>query len=299
MGILGFNRDVSSGEIFNSSYNAYQIHNFNGLLQFEAYNNSGEFIGLPINISGDYVGMGQSPNYKLDVLHTGTSSGFNTNTMSAIFQTTTGAGKHGIAIGGDVYTGNGYLQSVFNDTSTGFNMCLNPIAGKILMGLQTPPITSPNNPLVQVKDMMGVYRDNALNGQTAIVFQNTTGRVGWIDINTNSITINGVTSDYRLKENINYEFDEGLQIINTLKPCSYNYKNEKDNTYIGFIAHELQEVVPHAVTGNKDEVDIEGNIVPQGIDMTKLVPYMIKAIQELSEMNKDLQNRIDSIEQRL
>ena len=87
-----------------------------------------------------------------------------------------------------------------------------------------------------------------------------------------------------------------LDIINKLKPCSYNFKTEKENTYVGFIAHEVQEVVPQAVSGSKDEVDENGNIVPQGIDMIKLVPHNVKAIQQLSRQNEELKSVLLKLE---
>jgi hypothetical protein len=47
------------------------------------------------------------------------------------------------------------------------------------------------------------------------------------------------------------------------------------------LAHEAQAVVPECVTGEKDAVDADGNIDPQGIDQSKLVPLLVKTIQEL------------------
>ncbi len=255
MGILGFNRDVSSGAIFNSSYNAYQIHNFNGLLQFEAYNNSGAFIGSPINISGDYVGMGQSPNYKLDVLHTGTSSGFNTNTMSAIFQTTTGAGKHGIAIGGDVYTGNGYLQSVFNDTSTGFNILLQPIAGNVGIGDGTPTyplhITKvPSNNNNSSTNHNFLRSGNSFNGNAGSLSANQFPVQIYCD-GGSIMTNQGLysISDRRIKTNIT-ELDNLLDDFCKLTPVKYEFIDKAQNGVgekWGFIAQDIKEVFPQFV----------------------------------------------------
>jgi hypothetical protein len=50
----------------------------------------------------------------------------------------------------------------------------------------------------------------------------------------------------------------------------------------GVLAHELSNVLPYAVTGDKDALDKDGNINPQGVDYSKLVPVLVKAIQELS-----------------
>ena len=65
-----------------------------------------------------------------------------------------------------------------------------------------------------------------------------------------------------------------------LKPCKFNFTGYSD-TIEGFIAHEVSDVVPLAVTGTKDAVDDNGDAVYQGIDQSKLVPLLVKTIQEL------------------
>jgi hypothetical protein len=94
-------------------------------------------------------------------------------------------------------------------------------------------------------------------------------------------TVYGVTSDRRLKENI-VPFTNGLAVISSLKPSEFNYKSNKDNIYQGFIADELQNVVPNAVIGNPDAVDEIGNPMYQSIDSSFLVPHLVAAIQELN-----------------
>jgi len=87
------------------------------------------------------------------------------------------------------------------------------------------------------------------------------------------------SSDYRLKENVEYKWDATSR-LKQLKPARFNFIGE-DNTVDGFMAHEAQEVVPESVTGFKDEVDDDDNPVMQGIDQAKLVPLLVKTIQEL------------------
>jgi hypothetical protein len=100
-----------------------------------------------------------------------------------------------------------------------------------------------------------------------------------------SITSNGTTtaynvsSDYRLKENV-LPMTTGLATISALKPVIYEWVSDK-SAGEGFIAHELQEVIPHAVTGEKDAVDPDGLIRPQGVDYSKIVVHLVAAIQEL------------------
>ena len=97
----------------------------------------------------------------------------------------------------------------------------------------------------------------------------------------NTVTSYNVTSDRRLKENI-APFTSGLETISALKPSQYNYISDKNIVYQGFIADELQQVVPHAVTGEANAVDADGKPVYQGVDASFLVPHLVAAIQELT-----------------
>ena len=89
------------------------------------------------------------------------------------------------------------------------------------------------------------------------------------------------TSDYRLKENVSYDFNATSQ-LKQLKPCTFTWKNdESKTTHQGFLAHEVQTILPHAINGKKDAVDEEGKIEAQSIDKGDLVPLLVKTIQEL------------------
>ena len=86
------------------------------------------------------------------------------------------------------------------------------------------------------------------------------------------------TSDYRLKSEI-LDFN-ALEIINNLKPKEFRIRDAESKA-IGFIAHELKEYLPQAVSGEKDAVDEEGNPIYQGVDYSQLTALLTKAIQEL------------------
>jgi hypothetical protein len=109
-------------------------------------------------------------------------------------------------------------------------------------------------------------------------------------INTSTSATSFLTSsDYRLKENVNYEFD-ALSRIAQLKPARFNFIIEKNKTVDGFLAHEVSDIVPEAVTGEKDGEQI------QAIDQSKLVPLLTKAIQEQQELIETLTARIETLE---
>ena len=98
------------------------------------------------------------------------------------------------------------------------------------------------------------------------------------------------SSDYRLKENVSYDFDATTR-LKQLKPARFNWISDETNTAVdGFIAHEVTPVVPQATSGEKDAVDEDGNIEPQQIDQSKLVPLLVKTIQELEARITTLEN---------
>ena len=93
-----------------------------------------------------------------------------------------------------------------------------------------------------------------------------------------STTTYATTSDYRLKEDVQ-PMTGALVKVSQLKPVTYKWKESGANGQ-GFIAHELQAVVPDCVSGEKDEVDADGNPRYQGIDTSFLVATLTAAIQE-------------------
>ena len=109
--------------------------------------------------------------------------------------------------------------------------------------------------------------------------RNTSTDVGSITT-TNTGTQFNTTSDYRLKENVDYTWDATTR-LKQLKPARFNFIADADTTVDGFLAHEVSSIVPEAITGTQDAVDEDGNPDYQGIDQSKLVPLLVKTIQEL------------------
>jgi hypothetical protein len=117
--------------------------------------------------------------------------------------------------------------------------------------------------------------------------------VGSISV-TSSATAYNTSSDYRLKNTI-APMTGALAKVALLKPCTYKW-NADGSDGEGFIAHELAEVVPQCVTGEKDAVDEDGSIKPQGIDTSFLVATLTAAIQEAHGLIKSLETRITALE---
>ena len=129
------------------------------------------------------------------------------------------------------------------------------------------------------------------------------GEVGSVTVSTTSTAYN-TSSDYRLKENV-VAITGATDRLKQLKPSRFNFIADADTTVDGFLAHEVQDVVPEAITGAKDAMrdeeyevtpavlDDDGNVITeavmgtrsvpdyQGIDQSKLVPLLVATIQEL------------------
>ena len=126
---------------------------------------------------------------------------------------------------------------------------------------------------------------------TIMAFKASGTQVGKITVFTSNATSYVTSSDYRLKENINYTFDATTR-LKQLKPCRFNFIADETNTLMdGFLAHEVSSIVPEAIVGEKDAVDSDGNIDAQGIDHSKLVPLLVKTIQELEERIASLESK--------
>ena len=125
-------------------------------------------------------------------------------------------------------------------------------------------------------------------GRTHIWFVNPNGVVGGVTTSGSSTSFN-TSSDYRLKENV-VELTGATDRLKQLNPSRFNFIADADTTVDGFLAHEVQDIVPEAITGEKDAVDADGNPVYQGIDQSKLVPLLVATIKELEARITALEN---------
>jgi Chaperone of endosialidase len=128
------------------------------------------------------------------------------------------------------------------------------------------------------------------------IFMNSSSSVVgsiYMDPPANQVTYN-TASDYRLKHSI-APMTGALAKVTLLKPCTFKWKNN-DIESQGFIAHELQEVVKQCVTGEKDALNEDGSIKPQGVDTGFLVATLTAAIQELKALVDVQASRITALE---
>lgn len=105
-----------------------------------------------------------------------------------------------------------------------------------------------------------------------------------------------VSSDYRLKENLE-TLENPIERLKELKVYRFNWKDKPDEDKVdGFIAHEVSDVVPDAVAGEKDGIDQGGEPDYQGIDHGKLVPLLTSSLQEAIAKIEKLEARIQTLE---
>ena len=134
--------------------------------------------------------------------------------------------------------------------------------------------------------------DDSVQTYEACYFRKDNAQRGYIRVTTTGTTY-ATVSDYRLKENVQ-PMTGALAKINSLNPCTYTWK-ESGVAGQGFIAHELQAVVPECVSGEKDAVNEDGSIKPQGIDTSFLVATLTAAIQEQQAMIETLKAEVAAL----
>lgn len=278
-----------------SGYSNWNLDNYSGRIR--AYYGSTEY--FTINSSGN-VGIGtSSPTQKLSVNGSahllGGGAGF----------PTTGVGLEIVPAGDG---GINYLQAYNRNNSTwqtlnigGSTITLNTggsersridSSGRLLVGTTT----SIANGILAVKNS-GAEACSFQGGSNnyIVTFHNTSGTlIGSITGSTGSTTSYNTSSDYRLKENIQ-PITDALTKVAALKPVTYTWKADGSDGQ-GFIAHELAEVCPDAVSGEKDAVNEDGSIKAQGIDTSFLVATLTAAIQEQQAIIESLKTRIEALE---
>jgi hypothetical protein len=122
-----------------------------------------------------------------------------------------------------------------------------------------------NDPFIQ-------HGNTGTGATTRYNFFNANGVVGSISTN-GSATAYNTSSDYRLKENVNYDFDATTR-LKQLKPARFNFIADADTTVDGFLAHEVQDIIPEAIHGIKDAtetkekvvVNVDGNVIAENIE---------------------------------
>lgn len=272
------------------------------------------------NSSGN-VGIGVTPNNWLsiiDALQIGTTMGFATNQSNAVmannvyyetssykyittnyatyYEQNTGTHRWYYAASGTAGADVSFTESMRVDTS-----------GNLLINT-TSPTDNSRLAVSQTDNKACIAALTTSAGGSAVIRVQTSqssmtamymltgggGTVAGIISSSGSSTTYGTSSDYRLKENIT-PMTGALDKVSKLKPITYKWKADGIDGQ-GFIAHELAEVCPDAVVGEKDAVNEDGTIKPQAIDPSKLVATLTAAMQEQQAIIEELKARIVALE---
>lgn len=163
-----------------------------------------------------------------------------------------------------------------------------------------------SNARLTLKGPTGTGESNLLRIMSETAFSTTPGKMiqffksdgssrGNIYMNDYGIGLDN-SSDYRLKKNISL-ISGGIDRVKLLKPSRFNWIQGPDDYFEdGFIAHEVEQVVPEAISGEKDGVDSNGEPIYQGIDQVKMIPLLTAALKEAIAKIENLETRIQTLE---
>jgi hypothetical protein len=253
------------------------------------------------------VGIGtSSPGEKLHVVSTSNATGIRVsgsvdNVAVNLYNSGTGGRNWGMFSANNGSGAGGGALAFFDHTAGAYRAIIDS-SGNLLVGTTSYVARSEarltvvkkagnaNNPVANFKanattlatTMLGFY-----DGTDAFCGQ------AYIDPNSNT-TVFATSSDYRLKQNV-VPMTGALERVSQLKPCTYTWK-KSGSAGEGFIAHELAEVCPVAVIGEKDAVNEDGGINPQMIDTSFLVATLTAAIQEQQAIITALTARVEALE---
>jgi hypothetical protein len=245
--------------------------------------------GVRLDVFGGYARLRSNTTINADI------SG---NINALVFESSGGTGEHAIIAGGN--TSNNILTFYTAAAAAPAERARIDSSGNLLVGKTTTAETTAGSCFSTTVNNIGLssgnyFIVNYVPGGASTMIDFRTGGVSKGSISQNgSVMTYGGTSDYRLKENIEPMIG-GLEKVATLKPCTYVWK-ETGQSGQGFIAHELQTVIPDAVVGEKDAVNEDGSIKPQFIDASHVVATLTAAIQEQQQMIETLQAKVAALE---
>jgi hypothetical protein len=197
--------------------------------------------------------------------------------------------------------GNGERMRILHDGGVCINATSRPVVGTEFLGVQGGSASNTVGIAAAVSNNNGIpfFASNSSNTSDQRLMRFAAGSAGntrGTIIFNGSAMVYGGSSDYRLKENIT-SISDGITKLKSLNPINFNWIKDETNTSImGFIAHEVQAVMPEAVAGEKDAVDSEGKEDYQEMDYGRITPLIVTALQEAITKIETLETKVAALE---
>lgn len=198
-------------------------------------------------------------------------------------------GARQLTIGGPVPTGAGGASLLWNVAG---NPVTNGQAANDLNGVQFTSSGRVN--IGNFGECLALNRSGKTGTGNLVGLHYNAAVVATISITASSVNY-GTGSDYRLKENI-APLTGGKLRLSELNVKRFTFKADPTTYVDGFLAHEVQDVVPEAIYGEKDAVDDDGKPVMQNIDQSKIVPLLTAALQDAFAEIEALTDRVAALE---
>lgn len=275
--------------------------------------------------NGNTAGPTDPANNTLPSIYLYNTNSASTSANSILSLRTTGQGGGSPFLSFDIFGVRGYSMGMDNGDADKFKI----IPNWNFTGLSSPILTidtdnkvgigtaSPNTKFhVQSTGQTSLYVESTTSDNNGMVifnantdqnwgpnwheflyFQKQGNALGWVGAANNGTGVSyNTSSDYRLKTDLkNYS---GLDLVNKIKTYDFAWKENSSRMH-GVMAHELQEILPYAVSGSKDAVDESGKMKIQGVDYGRITPILVKAIQEQDETINNLKKDKERLEQSL
>ena len=241
------------------------------------------------------VGIGTtSPQRKLDIEITGIDYQFRIGDAGGnYYDIGRNTGNGLLTFNGSQAVASGYVFSTVN----GERMRIDT-SGNLLVGTTSTNITNGGYIIYVGSNAFQVtgHASGVASGSWYQSFYYAGTSIGQIAQNgTTSVSYN-TSSDYRLKTNVTpLTTTQSGPVIDALKPSQFTWTT--DNTSdVGFIAHEMQAVIPKAVTGEKDAVDANGNPIYQAVAVSspEIIAYLVAELQSVRSRLAGLESTVDA-----
>jgi hypothetical protein len=197
----------------------------------------------------------------------------------------------------------------FTDPTDSFDLMTLDTSGSLLVGATSASAVGSSKIYAKTNNGYGIISEQAVTGQYCytsnaltnggtfyhfLILENGTQR-GSITSN-GTLTTYGTTSDYRLKD-IAGSVTGAKDFIMALQPKQGTWKSD-GSKFVGFLAHEFQEVSPSSVVGKKDAVDADGKPIMQAMQASsaEVMANLIALVQEQQALITQLTARITALE---